>query len=35
MGWFPFVMDAEVMDINRLLSRSQNWAHRKGNGGDK
>lgn len=25
-----FVMDAESMDINRLLSRSQNLAQRKG-----
>ena len=30
-----FVMDAESMDINRLLSRSQNLAQRKGKGGDK
>ncbi len=30
-----FVMDAESMDINRLLSRSRNLAQRKGKGGDK
>ena len=30
-----FVMDAESMDINRLLSRSQDLAQRKGKGGDK
>ena len=30
-----FVMDAEAMDIERLLSRSQNLAQSKGKGGDK
>ena len=30
-----FVMDAESMDINRLLSRSQSLAQSKGKGGDK
>ena len=30
-----FVMDAESMDISRLLSRSQNPAQNKGKGGDK
>lgn len=30
-----FVMDAESMDISRLLSRSQNLAQNKGKGGDK
>ena len=30
-----FVMDAESMDIDRLLSRSQSLAQSKGKGGDK
>lgn len=30
-----FVMDAEAMDIDRLLSRSQSLAQSKGKGGDK
>ena len=30
-----FVMDAESMEISRLLSRSQNLAQNKGKGGDK
>lgn len=30
-----FVMDAESMDIDRLLSRSQSLALSKGKGGDK
>ena len=30
-----FVIDAESMDINRLLSRSQSLAQGKGKGGDK